>query len=287
MNTPPPNAEKSMRSATPQPAAAPEASPPAQAVRLDAAPSLHPLAQRCLTLVGEEVPPVSMGRGPSHSRGDGHLIEVSEGAHATLRPDIIPPDGQPRHHVVNIRPSAEVELFIDDLTHTPPMSRSVEIWVGAGARLRLIDRACTRQSTVDLVGLRVATGAVVEFVGLRAGVSQSAVVAADLGPNARISCTWVHQAGRAESVDLRVRGSGAEARHTLMLSAPLGAGASAIRLDVLADEAGKPECQILHQGQPAQPSSAAWTAALQSIDLDPCAGSVELPVLPASLCSGL
>ena len=161
-----------------------------------------------------------MARDHSATRGDGHLIEVAEGAEATLRPDVIPPDGLPRHHVVNIRPSAQVDLFIDDLTHLPSMSRSLEIWVGAGARLRIIDRACTRNSTVDLVGLRVAEGAVVEFVGLRAGVSQSAVLATDLGPNARVSLTWLHQASRAESVDVRVRGTGSEARHTLMLSAP-------------------------------------------------------------------
>ena len=273
-----------MRSNRPSSIAAVSGAPtPANAVRLDATPSMHPLAQRRMTLVGEEVPPVSMARDSSPTRGDGHLIEVAEGANATLRPEVIPPDGLPRHHVVNIRPSARVDLFIDDLTHLPSMSRSLEVWVGAGARLRIIDRACTRNSTVDLVGLRVAEGAVVEFVGLRAGVSQSAVLATDLGPNARVSLTWLHQASRAESVDVRVRGTGSEARHTLMLSAPLGDGPSAIRLDVTADAAGKPECELLQQGQPAPTTCPSWGRAMHSIALDSPSGAVTLPPLPESL----
>jgi hypothetical protein len=224
-----------------------------------------------------------MERGYRSTRGDGHLIEVTEGAEVVVQPDAIRADGAPRHHVVNIGASARVELFVDDLTSVSSMCRSTEIWLGPGAHLRLVDRACTRNSTVDLVGLRLAAGAVVEFIGLRAGVSRSAVVAADLGPNARVSLTWVHDARRAESVDFRVRGSGTEARHTLMLSAPLPAGPSAIKLDVTSDGAGKPECQAIHQGLPSATVDPAWTTALDSIGISGCDGTVELPPLPAPL----
>ncbi len=252
-------------------------------MRLDATPSLHPLARRRGTLVAEEVPPVSMARTTRSGRGDGHLIEVPSGAQARLRPRPIPADGSPRHHIIHIGAGARVDLLLDDPLDVPAMARSTEIWVGASARLRIVDRGCARNSTVDLVGIQLGAGAVVEFIGMRSGVSQSAVVATDLGPGARASITWLQNAARPESVDVRVKGMGTEARHTLMLSAPLPAGARAIRLDVAADRGGVPTCDAIHLGAPAAPNHSAWTAALETIGITALDGTVELPALPPSL----
>jgi len=69
----------------------------------------------------------------------------------------------------------------------------------------------------------------------------------------------------------------------LMLSAPLGAGPSVIRLDVTSDQAGTPECQAIHQGLPAATVDPAWIGALGSIGVPHSEGAVELPELPAAL----
>jgi|GEM_PF-4444628 len=254
----------------------------ARSMRLDATPSLHPLARKRMTLVGEELPPVSMARS-SGVRGDGHLLEVASGARATLRPRPIPVDGSPRHHVINIGAGARVELFVDDLWHDASVSRSMEIWVGPKARLRLVDRANATGATVDLIGLRLAAGATVELVSLRKGVARSSVVAVDLGPGASASLTRVQSSPEAEAVDVRVRGTGQKARHTLLLSAPIGPGAGALRLDVASDRSGVPQCESIHMGAPEPTRLPGWAPALESIAATTSEGTVALPAIPPSL----
>ena len=258
---------------------------------------MHPLARRRMSLVGDEVPPASMPRGltatahpsssvvrgPAPRRGNGHLIEVAAGSQASLRPRPLPADGTPRHHIVKIGASARVDLLLDDPSDGACPSRSTEIWVGPRARLRIIDRACTSGGSVDLVGVRLAAGATVELISLRSGVARSAVVAVDLGPGASASVTWLQHAERSEAVDFRVRGAGQQARHTLMLSAPVAPGAGGVRLDVAADRSGVPTCDSIQMGAPHDPGLPGWEPALRSIGITTSTGKVELPPIPPSL----
>jgi hypothetical protein len=224
-----------------------------------------------------------MARTASGMRGDGHLIEVASGAHATLRPRPIPADGAPRHHVVKVGATARLDLLLDDLWHQSSTSRSAEIFVGPKAKLRLVDRACARDGTVDLIGLRVSAGASVELVGLRAGAARSSVVVVDLGPGAHASITWIQHTELAEAMDVRIRGTGQEARHALMLSAPIGPGPGALRLEVASDRAGVPSCEAIHMGAPVATRLPGWAPALTSIGITESNGSVELPAIPPSL----
>ena len=152
----------------------------ARSRRLDSTPSLHPMARRKLQLVGTEVPPVSLDRSDPLGRGDGHLIEVAAGTQGTLRPRPIPVDGMPRHHLLNIGPGSTMDVLLDDLLERCSVSRSAEIWVGARARLRLVDRGCGAGGAVDLLGIRLAPSASVELIGLRTGAARSTVVALSL-----------------------------------------------------------------------------------------------------------
>jgi len=254
-----------------------------RSMRLDAAHSLHPLARKRMHLVEDAVPNVSVARTTSSTRGDGHLIEVASGAHATLRPRPIPADGASRHHIVQIGGGARVDLLLDDLCNTSSPSRSAEIWVGPKARLRIVDRACAIGKSLDLTGLRVSAGATVELVSLRRGAARSSVVSADLGPGAKVSLTWLQSTEKAEVVDLRIRGAGHEARHTLLLSAPLGPGPGVVRLEVSSDRAGVPSCESIQMGAPTGTSLPGWSCALSTIGIHAPQGTVELPPIPPSL----
>ena len=257
----------------------------ARSRRLDNTSSLHPMARRKLQLVGPEVPPVSMDRANPLGRGDGHLIEVAAGAQGTLRPRPIPIDGMPRHHLVNIGPGSVIDILLDDLWQRSSITRSAEVWVGARARLRLVDRACGAGGSVDLLGIRLAPGASVELIGLRTGAAGSTVVAVDLAPGARADLTWVGSCEEVSSVDLRVRGSGQAARHTLMLSAPLGPGVEAIRMAVATDRVGVPRCGSVQMGAPRTPGLPGWGPALAPLGPVEGGGPVELPPMPPKLRS--
>jgi len=257
----------------------------ARSRRLDSTPSLHPMARRKMQLVGPEVPPVSMERADPLGRGDGHLIEVAAGAQGTLRPRPIPIDGMPRHHLLNLGAGSAMDVLLDDLWERSSVTRSAEIWVGPRARLRLVDRACGAGGSVDLLGIRLAPGASVELIGLRTGSAGSTVVAVDLAPGAKADLTWVGSATSASAVDIRVRGAGQAARHTLMLSAPLGPGVEAIRMAVATDRAGVPRCESVQMGAPHTPNLPGWGPALAPLGELVGGGPVELPPMPPKLRS--
>ena len=236
-----------------------------------------------MELVGEEVPPVTMERANPLGRGDGHLIEVQAGAQGTLRPRPIPVDSLPRHHLLNLGAGCSMDVLLDDLWLHSSVSRSAEIWVGPRSRLRLVDRACSRGGAVDLLGIRLAPGASVELIGVRTGCAGSTVIAVDLAPGAKADLTWVGSSSHAGSVDIRVRGAGQAARHTLMLSAPLGPGVEAIRMAVSTDRAGVPRCESVQMGGPHTPKLPGWAPVLAPLGDVQGGGPVELPPMPPKL----
>ncbi len=253
-----------------------------RAWQLDDTPSMHPLARRRMSLVGPEVPPTTVQ--PSDlGRGNGHLIEIPAGATTTVRPRPLDPDGAPRHHIVTIGAGARVDLLLDDPFARGLISRSAEAWVGANARLRLVDRSNSRNGAMDLLGLHLEAGASVELIGLRRGIATSTIIAVDLAPGARGDLTWVQSATEGSAVDVRVRGSNPDSRHMLMLSAPIGPGTHAIRLAVECDRSGIPRCDSVQMGIPECGNLAGWDHLLPSLGPLGEGRPVAMPPIPPSL----
>ena len=252
--------------------------------RVDHLSASRPLARRRLSLVGMELPGSFLGS--VHTPAHGHLVDVAAHDRRTLRPAVLPASARPRHHLVRIGAGARVDLLLDDGARhsSSPASRVTEVWVGTGARLRLVDRT-SGGGPVDLVGIRLQPGATLELIGVRGAVARSAVVSVHLAPGANCSVTWVQQSQSPAAVDLRV--TGASARHRFMLSAPLGPGTSTVRLNASADRLGVPRCGSVRMGSPDPSQAAGWSNLLPAGPRTVAPAPVALPPVPPSLRSTL